>query len=64
MLIVEGSCGQVACAVGVDGALVLVSERSKAEDVGIDWRVVEWRGVVSVLWVEPHASLDCGRGLG
>jgi hypothetical protein len=51
LLIVEGTRGQVACAVGVDGALVLVSKYSKAEDVGVDWCVVEWLGVVLVFWV-------------
>ena len=63
-MIVEGTCGQVACAVGVDGAEVRVSERSKAEDVGVDWRIFEWLGVVLVFWMEPHASLGCGGGLG
>ena len=34
--------GQVASLISVDGALVLVSKRSKAEDAGVGWRVVEW----------------------
>ena len=51
MLIVEGTGGQVACAVGVDGALVFVSKHSKTEDVGVHWHVVERLGVVLVFWV-------------
>ena len=42
LLIVEGTSWQVAGAVRVDGALVLVSKGSKAEDVGVGWCVVEW----------------------
>jgi hypothetical protein len=51
LLVVEGTRGQVACAVGVYGALVLVSKHSKTEDVGVHWRVVDWLGVVLVFWV-------------
>jgi hypothetical protein len=51
LLIVESTRGQVACAVGVDGALVFVSKHGKTEDVGIDWRVVERLGVVLFFWV-------------
>ena len=46
LLIVKGACGQVAGAVGVDGALILVCKHSKTEDVGVDWRIVEWLGRV------------------
>jgi hypothetical protein len=51
LLIVEGTYGQVACAVGVDGALVFVRKRSKTEDVGVHWCGVERLGMVLVFWV-------------
>ena len=64
LLVVEGACGQVAGTVGVDGALVLVRERCKAEDVGADRRVVEWLSGVLIFGMEPHAALGRGWGLG
>jgi hypothetical protein len=63
LLIVEGTWGQVACAVSVDGTKALISEHGKAEDVGIDWHVVKWLGVVLALWMEPHVSFGCSQGL-
>jgi hypothetical protein len=63
LLIVEGTCGQVACAVGVgvDGAEVLVSERRKSEDVGVDWRIVEWLGLfaMKVLCNTTYVGFRC-----
>ena len=52
MLVVEGTGRQVAGAVGVDGAFVFVCKHCEAEDVGIDWSVVERLfAVMLIFWV-------------